>query len=264
LPTGEKRMKIIIGGALGRMGRELANAARDAGVTVVCGVDVAAQGWPCEFPVVREYAQIPDAADVLVDFSRADGLQALLAYGLKAKIPLVLCATGYTDADLAAIARAAETLPILRSVNMSLGANLLGQLAVMAARALGDGYDVEIVEKHHRKKPDSPSGTALMICEALRQEKGGATEPVYGRRGLSTQRAAGEIGIHAVRGGTVTGEHEVGFYGNGEELLITHRAESRALFAEGALRAARFLRGRPAGLYAMRDVVEAMLGNQER
>jgi 4-hydroxy-tetrahydrodipicolinate reductase len=252
-------MRIIIGGALGRMGAELANDAREAGVTVVCGVDVAYDGKPGDFPVVREYAQIVEPADVLVDFSRADALPGLLAYALKARMPLVLCATGYTAEELAEITHTAETLPVLQSVNMSLGANLLCRLAAMAARALGNGYDVEIVEKHHRRKLDSPSGTALMLYEAVKREKNGEAEAVYGRRGRAAERAVGEIGIHAVRGGTVTGEHEVGFYGNGEELLLTHRAESRALFAEGALRAAQFLAGKPAGMYAMRDVVEEML-----
>ncbi len=256
-------MKIIIGGALGRMGGELAAAAREAGVKVACGVDVAYDGKPGAFPLVREYAQIAEPADALVDFSRADALPALLAYAQKARMPLVLCATGYTEEEQALISRAAETLPVLQSVNMSLGANLLRRLAAMAARALGEGYDVEIVEKHHRRKLDSPSGTALMLYEAVKAERDGRAEPVYGRHGRVAQRAADEIGIHAVRGGTVTGEHEVGFYGNGEELLLTHRAESRALFAEGALRAARFLAGRPAGRYTMRDVVDDMLKDAE-
>jgi len=253
-------MKIIIGGAMGRMGKELADAVASAGVDVACGVDVAYRGQPCGFPVVAQYGQITAEADVLIDFSRADALPGLLAYALDARMPLVLCATGYTEAERAQIARAAEKLPILQSVNMSLGVNLLRQLCATAARALGEGYDVEIVEKHHRRKLDSPSGTALMLYEAVSREKNGEAEPVYGRHGRAAQRGPKEIGIHAVRGGTVAGEHEVGFYGNGEQILITHRAENRTIFAEGALRAARFLAGRPAGQYTMQDVIADMLG----
>ena len=119
---------------------------------------------------------------------------------------------------------------------------------------------MDIVEKHHRMKADSPSGTALMLYESVQKEKGPETNPVYGRYGRTQKRTAGEVGIHAVRGGTVTGEHEVGFYGNGEQVILTHRAESRALFAQGALKAAAYLMGKPAGLYSMRDVVRDMLG----
>ncbi|MCE5342875.1 MAG: 4-hydroxy-tetrahydrodipicolinate reductase [Eubacteriales bacterium] len=252
-------MKIIIGGALGRMGKELAGMATDAGEQIVCGVDVAYQGQEIGFPLVNEYALITAGADVLIDFSRADGLPALLTYALAARMPLVLCATGYSEAEQRDITKAAETLPILQSANMSLGISVMRQLAVIAARALGDGYDVEIIEKHHRRKLDSPSGTALMFYDAVRQAKGGTVRPVYGRQGLTQQRTNEEIGLHAVRGGTVAGEHEIGFYGNGEEILLTHRAENRALFAQGALRAARFLAGKPAGRYTMEDVVGEML-----
>ncbi|HPS82119.1 MAG TPA: 4-hydroxy-tetrahydrodipicolinate reductase, partial [Candidatus Limiplasma sp.] len=183
----------------------------------------------------------------------------LLAYATRAQRPLVLCTTGYNEAEQATIAEAARQIPILRSANMSLGINVLQQLASMAARALGDGYDVEIVEKHHRQKMDSPSGTALMLFDSVQSAKNGAYKPVYGRYGRSAKRQEDEIGIHAVRGGTVTGEHEVGFYGKGEEIILTHRAESRALLAEGALRAAAFLVGKPAGQYSMHDVVAEML-----
>ncbi len=256
-------MRIIIGGALGRMGREMAAAAADAGAEIVCGVDVAYNGQDTDFPVVKEYGQITAAADVLVDFSRADGLPDLLLYAGGAKMPLVLCATGYTDEQLKSIDAAAAGLPILQSVNMSLGVNVLRRLSQIAARALGAGYDVEIVEKHHRRKLDSPSGTALLLYEAIRAEKGGEAIAVYGRHGRTDKRTDAEIGLHAVRGGTVAGEHEVGFYGNGEELLLTHRAENRALFAQGALRAAAFLAGKPAGRYGMEDVVGEMLEGRE-
>lgn len=252
-------MNILLGGALGRMGREVRLAAGGAGAHIICGVDVAYSGQPCECPVLTGYEQFEGNADVIVDFSRPDALPELLKLAQERKMPVVLCATGYTDVEIRRIEEAARHIAVLRSANMSLGVNVLQELVAMAARTL-EGYDIEIVEKHHRMKADSPSGTALMLYEAAKKEKGPETEPVFGRYGRAEKRTCGEIGIHAVRGGTVTGEHEVGFYGNGEELILTHRAENRALFAQGALRAARYLMDRPAGLYSMRDVVREMLG----
>ena len=252
-------MRIIIGGALGRMGRELALAAQSAGIEVACGVDVAYQGQTMAFPVVMGYEKVTEAADVIVDFSRPDALAELLKLAVDTRTPAVLCTTGYTDAEIAMIEEAAAHTAILRSANMSLGVNVLCELVRMAARTL-EGFDIEIVEKHHRMKADSPSGTAVMLFDAAQKEKGPETEPLYGRYGRTQKRTDGEIGIHAVRGGTVTGEHEVGFYGSGEEIILTHRAENRALFAQGALKAAAYLQGREPGLYSMRDVVLTMLG----
>lgn len=251
-------MRILLGGALGRMGREVMLAAEDAGVTIAGGVDVAFSGQPSACPIAADYAQATADADVIVDFSRPDALPELLALALEKKMPVVLCATGYTDVELGRIQEAAKSIPMLRSANMSLGVNVLMELVAMAAKTL-EGFDVEIVEKHHRMKADSPSGTALMLYEAVRNEKGPETEPVYGRYGRTQKRTGREIGIHAVRGGTVTGEHEVGFYGSGEQVLLTHRAENRALFAQGALKAAAYLLDKPAGLYSMQDVVREML-----
>jgi len=251
-------MQLIIGGALGRMGRELALAAQNAGVTVSCGVDVAYCGQPADFPIVTGYEKVAAPSGVIIDFSRPDALSDLLALAVEHHLPAVLCATGYTDVELESIRKASEVIPVLRSANMSLGVNVLTELAAMAARML-DGFDVEIVEKHHRMKADSPSGTALMLYESVAAQRGPETEPLYGRYGRTQKRTDGEIGIHAVRGGTVTGEHEVGFYGAGEEIILTHRAENRSLFAQGALKAALFLKDKPAGLYSMRDVVQDML-----
>ena len=249
-------MKILLGGALGRMGREVTLAADGQ---IAFGVDVAYNGQPCDYPVFNGYEQFTGKADVIIDFSRPDALPELLKLAVENKMPVVLCATGYTDVELKSIEEAARQIPVLRSANMSLGVNVLQELVAMAARTL-EGYDIEIVEKHHRMKADSPSGTALMLYEAAQKEKGPQTEPVYGRYGRAEKRTNGEIGIHAVRGGTVTGEHEVGFYGSGEQVILTHRAENRALFAQGALKAARYLLDKPAGMYSMRDVVREMLG----
>ena len=252
-------MQIIIGGALGRMGRALTEACANAGVRVAAGVDVAYQGQATDYPVETGYDRLHAEVDALVDFSRPDGLPELLDYCVAHRLPAVLCATGYADAELARVAEAAKSIAILRSANMSLGVNVLQRLAAMAAKALGEGYDVEIVERHHRMKLDSPSGTALMLYDAVKAERE-ASEPVFGRHARAQRREPGEIGIHAVRGGTITGEHEVCFYGPSEELVLTHRAENRALFAEGALRAALFLKDKPAGMYDMQNVVEGMLG----
>ncbi len=252
-------MKILLGGALGRMGREVTLAAQAAGVEIAGGVDVAYTGQPSDYPIVADYARAAVQADVIVDFSRPDALPELLALALDRRMPVVLCATGYTDVELGGIREAAEQIAVLRSANMSLGVNVLGELVSMAARAL-EGFDIEIVERHHRMKADSPSGTSLMLYEAAKKQRGPETEAVYGRYGRTQKTTAGEIGIHAVRGGTVTGEHEVGFYGNGEQILLTHRAENRSLFAQGALRAAACVADQPAGLYSMRDVVRDMLG----
>lgn len=252
-------MRIIIGGALGRMGRELALAAEGAGVEIACGVDLRYNGQASDFPIVTDFEAAQAPADALIDFSRPDALPELLKLATSRRLPAVLCATGYTDEELRMIAEAAKRVPILRSANMSLGVNVLKQLAAMAARALGDSFDIEIVEKHHRMKADSPSGTALMLYDAAAAERGAASEAVYGRYGRNAARRPGEIGIHAVRGGTMTGEHEVGFYGDGEQLLLIHRAENRSLFARGALRGAEFLVGKPAGIYDMQDAVSEML-----
>ncbi len=252
-------MKIILGGALGRMGREMTLAAENTGAQVVCGVDVLYNGQPSAYPIVTGYEQVAQPADVIIDFSRPDALSDLLTLAVKTKTPVVLCATGYTEAEIAMIEDAAQHVAILRSANMSLGVNVLCELVRMAARTL-ENFDIEIVEKHHRMKADSPSGTALMLYDAAQKEKGPETEPIYGRYGRTQKRTDREIGIHAVRGGSVTGAHEVGFYGNGESVQLIHTAENRSLFAQGALKAAQYLTDKPCGLYSMRDVVQTLLG----
>lgn len=248
-------MKIILGGALGRMGRELRSLGGD--FQVVCGVDVLATGKE-DIPVYPDYALVSMSADCIVDFSRPSALGSLLALAVSRKIPAVLCATGYSDEELARIAEAAKTVPILRSANMSLGVNVLLALCENAAKAL-QSFDIEITETHHRMKADAPSGTALMLRDALLSGLGEDRPCVCGREGKSCPRQ-NEIGIHALRGGTVVGEHTVSFLGNGEELLLTHRAENRGLFARGAATAAAWIVHKPAGLYSMQDLVREKIG----
>lgn len=252
-------MKLILGGALGRMGREVVLAAQEAGMEIACGVDVAYNGQNCDFPVVTDFEKVTVSGDVLVDFSRPAGLPELLKLARSKKMPVVLCATGYTEEELAEIKRASGEIAVFRSANMSLGINLLRRLCAIAAKTLGEDFDIEIIERHHRMKADAPSGTALMLYEAVEKETAALKEPVFGRYGRTAQRKPSEIGLHAIRGGTVTGEHEVCFLGEGEEILLTHRAENRSLFARGAIKAARFLKDKPAGMYDMQDVLDELL-----
>ena len=245
-------MKILISGAAGHMGREVAAQAGPAGIEIAGGVDVA--GVQADFPVWADFTQAPEV-DCIVDFSRPASLDGLLAYAVQNRIPAVLATTGYDEVQLAAIDEAAKVIPIFRSANMSVGIALLRALSRKAAQVLGDDFDVEIVEAHHNRKADAPSGTALMLYDAVKDAYNAPREAVYGRHGRECRRAHNEIGLHALRGGTVTGEHEVCFFGPSERITLRHSAENRSVFAQGALRAAAFLPGKAPGLYTMDDVV---------
>ena len=199
-----------------------------------------------------------DGGDVLVDFSAPEALRASLDRAISAGIPLLVGTTGLIDEHESLIADAAKVVPILRAPNTSLGVALLADLTERAARVLGpETWDIEIVEAHHRMKADAPSGTALQLGSAAERGRGAGVKEEFGRCGTGLARDAGSIGYAAIRGGTVAGDHDVMFLGPEERLILSHRAESRAIFARGALAAARFLRSKPAGLYTMRDVVEA-------
>lgn len=244
-------LKILLSGACGRMGRQVAALAEENGAMIVAGVDVHAdQG--AAFPVYPAFSQVAEDAQVIVDFSRPEGLSALLSYAKARQLPVVLAATGYNEMDLIAIREAAKVVPIFRSANMSLGVYVLKFLSARAAQLL-PGFDIEIVEKHHNQKADAPSGTALMLYDAV---KGTHSQPVHGRYTRTEKRESQEIGLHAVRGGSVAGEHEVGFYGQGETVLLTHSAQDRSIFARGALRAARFIAARQPGEYSMDDLAK--------
>ena len=199
-----------------------------------------------------------DHGDVLVDFSAPDALRASLDRAISAGIPLLIGTTGLIEEHEALIADAAKIIPILRAPNTSLGVALLADLTERAARVLGaEAWDIEIVEAHHNRKADAPSGTALHLGGAADRGRGGGSATERGRDGTGLKRMAGAIGYAAIRGGTVAGDHDVMFLGPDERLILSHRAESRAIFARGALAAARFLRGKSAGLYSMRDVIDA-------
>ena len=246
-------LKILLSGACGRMGRQVVRLAEEEQAVIAAGVDVHAEQE--SFPVYPSFSLVREEADVIIDFSRPECLASILSYAKAHRLPVVLAATGYNDADLTAIAEAAREIPVFRSANMSLGVYVLKTLARQAAKLLPD-FDIEIVEKHHNQKIDAPSGTALMLYDAVSQA---ASVPVYGRNGRTQKREKNEIGLHAVRGGTVPGEHEVGFYGPAEVVTLSHSAQDRSIFARGALRAAHFLAAQQPGEYDMEALARDML-----
>ena len=249
-------MKIYLSGAAGHMGRAVAAEAARLGVEIAGGVDLSPADLP--FPLTDRFSSLPAGGEALIDFSMPSSLESLLAFAVSKKIPAVLCTTGYTEDQLRAIDEASRQIPIFRSGNMSVGIAVLRRLARQAAAMLGDSFDIEIVEAHHRRKADAPSGTALMLYDAVKDARGTESPAVTGRSGRDCRRQPGDIGLHAIRGGTVVGEHEVLFLGDMERITITHSAESRSVFAVGALRAAEFLIGREPGMYNMDDMLDLL------
>jgi len=238
------------------MGRVVASLCQgDPQVEIAAGFDVLGS-TDRDFPVFSSPAQFQGEADAVIDFSSPAALDGLLEFSMARKIPLVLATTGYTPEQVAQIGAAALKTPIFRSANMSLGINVLLELVKKAAAVLGDSCDIEIVERHHRRKVDAPSGTALMIADAAAQACGPETEYVYERHSSRQPRDKKEIGISAVRGGTIVGEHEIIFAGHDELIEIKHTALSREIFAQGALEAAKFMANVSApGLYDMAQLV---------
>ena len=245
--------KIIICGACGKMGGNVLDLLKeDAEAVAVCGVDL----YPREIgiPVYTSFADIKEEADVIIDFSSPIGLKDRLDYAKEKGLGIVLAATGFTDEDLAMVKEYAKYIPIFKTANLSVGINVMQLLVALAAKRL-EGYDVEILEKHHNLKKDAPSGTALMLAETLKAVYGNEKYFVNGREGIVGERDKKEIGIHAIRGGTIVGEHEVMFAGEDEIITITHSARSKRVFAVGAIRAAKFLKGQQANTYDMQDLL---------
>ncbi|MBQ3912860.1 MAG: 4-hydroxy-tetrahydrodipicolinate reductase [Lachnospiraceae bacterium] len=249
-------VRIVLCGCSGRMGhvvRSIVDENED--MQIVAGVDIV-QG-DADFPVFSDASECNIPADVIIDFSSPKALNGVLKLAEDKQLAAVLCATGYTPEQLEQINAAAGRIAILRSANMSLGINTMAKLIAEAAKILGNnGYDIEIVERHHNQKLDAPSGTALLLADAMKPVLEGQYEYVYDRSGRRMKRPKTEIGISAVRGGTIVGEHEVIFAGLDEVIEIKHTAYSKAVFAKGAVNAARFLAGKPAGMYTMSNVVE--------
>jgi len=204
------------------------------------------------------FALDPDHGDVLVDFSAPAALQASLDRALSASVPILVGTTGLDDLAERRIATAAQEVAVLRAANTSLGVAVIADLVERAASVLGAGWDIEIQDVHHRMKADAPSGTALALGQAAARGRGAEPMAERGRDGTGLKRAEGAIGYAALRGGSVVGDHDVHFLGPDERLILSHRAESRAIFARGALAGARFLIGQPPGLYSMRDVIDAL------
>ena len=250
-------MKVILCGACGRMGRNVAQLCSERGVTVTAGVDVSPAPMP--FPVYQSFAEVKEEADAVIDFSPASSVKERLDFCKARKIGIVIAGTAFSDEDEALIREAANVIPVFQTGNLSVGVNLLQMLVKKAAEVLGDAFDAEIVERHHNMKKDAPSGTALMLAKSVNEGFGGNKENVYGRHGLVGACEKREIGIHAVRGGTIVGEHEVMFAGQDEIVTLSHSARSRMVFAEGALRAAEWLTSQPAGKYDMNDLLAGVL-----
>lgn len=249
--------KILLHGCNGRMGRMITELVRnDADAEIVAGVD-SYTGVANDYPVYDSIEKCDSDADVVIDFSNAGAVDALLDHCVEKKVPVVLCTTGLSEAQLAKVQEASGKTAILKSANMSLGINLLLKLLKDAAKVLGNaGYDIELVERHHNQKLDAPSGTALALADSVNEALNGEYHYVYDRSQVRQKRDEKEIGISAVRGGTIVGEHEVIFAGTDEVIEFKHSAYSRNVFAKGAVEAAKFLAGKEPGMYDMSDVIQ--------
>ncbi|MCR4685869.1 MAG: 4-hydroxy-tetrahydrodipicolinate reductase [Lachnospiraceae bacterium] len=248
--------RMIMHGCNGRMGQMITKlAADDPEITIVAGVDIS-DTIKNDYPVFGSIAECDVEADVVVDFGAATAIDLLLDTCVARNLPVVVCTTGLSEAQITHLNEASGKIAILRSANMSLGVNLLMKLLKDAVKTLQPaGFDVEIVEKHHRMKLDAPSGTALALADAINEAAAEPYDYVYDRSSVRQKRGAKELGISAVRGGTIVGDHDVIFAGEDEVITFSHRAYSRAVFAKGALAAAKFLAGKAPGLYDMSDVI---------
>ena len=252
--------KLILSGCLGRMGQVITALCEDNDrLTIVAGIDPIGSAAAQPYPVFATPEECQVEADVVVDFSSPAALGGLLAWAKPKGLPLVLASTGYTPEQLQEIDEAAKVFPVFRSANLSLGINLLLELTKRAAQVLGEDFDIEIVERHHNKKLDAPSGTALMLADATKDGLSYPPQYVYDRHSVRKSRDHAEIGISAVRGGTIVGDHEVIFAGEQEVVELHHHAASREVFARGALKAAVFMaQVKEPRLYNMGDILAAI------
>ena len=249
-------MKIILHGCNGAMGKVITDlAAEDKETEIVAGIDIR-ENPAYSYPVYTSPEDCREEADAIIDFSIAPAVDGIIRYAVDRRMPLVLCTTGLSGDQLAKVTEAAKVIPVLRSANMSLGVNTVFKLAAVAAQILGEaGYDIEIVERHHHRKLDAPSGTALAIADAINEAMGGRYHYKLDRSAERAKRDPDEIGIQAVRGGSIVGQHEVLYCGPDEVIEIHHTAYSRSIFGKGAIAAAAYLAGREPGLYKMSDVI---------
>ena len=248
-------IKAILHGCCGRMGRIITEICeKDENIEIAAGVDAFGDAY-AGYPVYRTLEECPEG-DVIIDFSNSSAIDGLLEYSVRKQIPAVVCTTGLSEEQMKALEEASKKTAILKSANMSVGINLLEVLIAEAAPKLAAaGFDIEIVEKHHNTKVDAPSGTALALADAANAALGNEYEYVYDRTVRRQKRPVKEIGISAVRGGTIVGDHDVIFAGQDEVITFSHRAYSRAVFGKGAVEAAKFLAGKKSGFYTMSDVL---------
>ncbi len=248
-------VKIILNGCCGHMGRVISGiVAEDSNAEIVAGIDPAAV--ECGYPVFKNAGDCDVKADVMIDFSSYKAVDSVIEYCAKNKLPLVECTTGLTEDQIEALKELSKNSAVLRSANMSMGINTIAKLLADAVKALAPaGFDIEIVEKHHNRKKDAPSGTALLLADAINDASEEKYEYTFDRSTRHEARNPKEIGISAVRGGSIVGEHEIIFAGTDEVIEIKHTAYSRSIFGKGAVEAAKFIAGKTAGMYDMQDVI---------
>lgn len=247
-------IKTIICGASGKMGGFVERAANEDGdFEIVAGVDKLNLGQP--YPIYPKFSSIKEKANVIIDFSHPALLDDLLNFAISTNTAVVIATTGYNELQIKKIKDAAKVIPVFFTFNMSLGVNLICSLAKKAASVLGDSFDIEIIEKHHNQKIDAPSGTAIMLANAVNSAFNDKLNYEYDRHSKRSKRSKKEIGLHSVRGGTIVGEHDVIFAGHDEVITISHSAQSKEVFAVGAVRAAKFLSEKNAGLYDMNSIM---------
>ncbi len=250
-------INILLSGANGRMGKAITQMVAESDkARIFCGVDINTE-TSGDFPVYTDFSSVQEKPDVIIDFSNPANFDALMDYAEKACVPVVMATTGLKKEQRDRLVQASAHIPVFFSANMSLGVNLLCELAQKAAAFLGDSFDIEIVERHHNQKLDAPSGTALAIADAINEELDNTGHYVYDRHSVRKKREKNEIGIHAVRGGTIVGDHTVIFAGHNEVIELRHSASSREIFASGAVKAAIFMAGQPAGFYDMKNLIHA-------
>lgn len=248
-------MKVLLSGVSGAMGQNLREViGNDSDLEIVAGFDKNPE-QDASFPIYSDLSKLENIADVIIDFSHFSAFESIFDYALRTKTPIVIATTGLSDEQLATIKDGSRELPVFKTANMSLGINVLANALKSIAPILEDGFDIEIIERHHHKKADAPSGTALLWADAI---NGSLVEPktyTYGRHGRDCLRKENEMGIHAIRGGTIPGDHLAVFAGNDEVLEIRHTALSKKVFAGGAVKAAKFIINQTPGLYDMNDVL---------
>ncbi|HNX65068.1 MAG TPA: 4-hydroxy-tetrahydrodipicolinate reductase [Oscillospiraceae bacterium] len=247
--------EIAICGANGKMGKVIYDVISNRNdCKVISGIDINTLKY-ADFPIVSKPNELPIKPDVIIDFSNPASLDGLIEYGLMTGCGIVFATTGYSSEQIAKIKKAAEQIPVFFTFNMSLGINLLVELSKKAASLLGGQFDIEIVEKHHNQKIDAPSGTAIMLADAINEVLDNSNQYTYDRHSQRKKREKNEIGIHSVRGGTIVGDHEVIFAGRDEVITLSHHASSKEVFAVGSVNAAVFISGKKSGLYDMSQLI---------